>query len=98
MNKRIPACTGLLALSLAMMAGCATDPDRVEERREAYESDARFNEKIAQDWRNSGSEEMSAFYEQKAGTARHNSGAVGCDATSQFIFSIILGSGACEIK
>lgn len=98
MKNRYPLYTCLLALSLQMMAGCATDPDRVEQRQKGYENQTRLNQKFAKDWRNSGNDDMSAFYEQEAQKARHNRDAAGCDATSQFIFTVLLGSDACEIK
>ncbi len=48
------------------LAGCSSDPKRIEQQEKALDSQIKFYEVEAQDWRASGNEGMAEYFEQKS--------------------------------
>lgn len=90
--------TGLCGICLLHLAGCATHSDRVEGRKKMYETSARVHDTFAQDWQTSGNAAMADYHRQAADRARHNRHAADCGLVNGFLFSILLGSDACETR
>lgn len=87
-----------VSIVMLFLGGCATDPSEVEQRQQSYETSARVNDKIAEDWRNMGNDTMAEYHTQEADKASHNRFAAGCGFFGFLIFDVLFDSDACDRK